>query len=186
MTGGGHVAVERLVEYWLGELDDDAVDAIDAHLLGCDACGAELDALIALAGGVRGAFAEGRVTGFVTADFIERLRQRGVRVREYRVAQYGAVNCSVSPEDDLLVGRLQAPLEGVDRVDAELQLSLQDGPLRLEDVPFDARSGEVLLVPKLSEVRQMPAHVLRVRLLAVASGGTREIGRYTLNHRPWS
>ncbi|MFL6662818.1 MAG: anti-sigma factor family protein [Rhizobacter sp.] len=180
-----HIGFERLVDYWLGELDDAATEAIDEHLLGCDACGVELDELIALAGGIQGAFTAGRVPGFVTAAFIERLSRRGLRVREYRVARNGAVNCGVAPEDDVVVGRLQAPLEGVTRLDAELDFSLLPAPLWLEDIPFDAAHGEVLMVPKVAELRHLPANELRVRLVAIEDGGSREVGRYTLKHSPW-
>jgi len=43
----------------------------------------------------------------------------------------------------------------------------------------------VLYLPKLAEVRQMPAHTMQVTLLAMEPGGTREVGRYTFRHRPW-
>ena len=56
-----HLGFDRLVEYWLGETDDASTQGIDAHLLGCDACGAQLDELVALAHGVRHAFANGLV-----------------------------------------------------------------------------------------------------------------------------
>ena len=181
-----HIAAERLVEYWLDELDPVATEAIDAHLLSCDFCGAELDSVIGLGAAVRGAFVEGRVPGFVTSEFVARLRESGAHVREYRIEQDGTVNCTVAPEDDFLVSRLQVQLEGVDRVDAEVQLSRQDETLRLEDVPFDVHTGEVLWVPKLTDVRQLPSTVLHIRLLAIGTAGAREIGRYTLNHQPWS
>jgi len=52
-------------------------------------------------------------------------------------------------------------------------------------IPFDAAAGEVLYLPKIAAVKQQPANTLRVTLLAVDAGGTREVGRYTYHHRPW-
>lgn len=180
-----HLGFDRLVEYWLGETDDASTQGIDAHLLGCDACGAQLDEIVALAHGVRHAFANGLVQVVVGAAFVARLTQRGVRVRQYPIPRNGSVNCIVAPQDEMLIGRLQAPLKGVSRLDVALRMSLAEGEEWLRDVPFDAASGEVLLAPKLVELRQLPAHDLHIRLLSVDDDGAREIGHYTLHHSPW-
>ncbi|MEO8717285.1 MAG: nucleotidyltransferase domain-containing protein [Burkholderiales bacterium] len=45
---------------------------------------------------------------------------------------------------------------------------------RIEDVPFDAQTGEVLLTPSTARLRRMPAHLYRVQLLAVDAAGERE------------
>jgi hypothetical protein len=186
VTGPGrsaHVDVDTLVDYWIGEIGDDLAQAVDEHLLACDDCGMQLDAVIALAGGVREAFAAGHVEACVSAAFVAHLVERGVRVREYRVPRNGRVNCGVAPDDDLLVSRFQAPLEGVRRVDAVMRVG--DVEHWRHDVPFDAACGEVLFAPKLADVRAQPMHDVHVRLLAVDDTGTREIGHYTLHHRPW-
>jgi hypothetical protein len=48
-------------------------------------------------------------------------------------------------------------------------------------------TGEVLFTPRLAETRAAPAHDLLVRLLAVDdAGGRRELGHYTMHHRPWA
>ena len=179
-----HVAFDALVDYWIGDADDDAAQAIDEHLLGCDACGAQLDAVIALAGGVREAFARGQVATYVSGAFAARLIASGMRVREYRVPHNGSVNCSVAPDDEVLLSRFQAPLAGVSRVDAIVSVGDADGERR-EDVPFDAASGEVLYLPKVAHVRLAPAYDLHVRLLAVEGAVERELGHYTLHHQPW-
>ena len=56
----------------------------------------------------------------------------------------------------------------------------------LHDVPFNPRAGEVVVVSKLAAVRRLPAHTMHLTLLAVEAGGTREVGRYTFHHLPWS
>jgi hypothetical protein len=185
---GGHLPVDALLAWWL---HDDAsaadADAVEEHLMQCDACGETLDELVALGDGVRAAFRAGAVSAVTTAAFVDRLAARGLRVREYRPPPNGSVECSVAPDDDLLVSHLAAPLAGVERVDAVAVSSLEPGvEHRLEDVPFDAKTGEVLWLPRIAQVKTLPAHTLNVTLLAVAPGGARELGRYAFHHRPWA
>lgn len=180
------IALNVLAEYWFGDADEATTNAIEEHLLGCDVCGAQLDELIALGHGVRAAFDDGLVGACVGAEFIDRLAARGTRVREYRVPRNGSVECSVAPDDKLLVSRLQAPLAGVTRLDVVARSSLTGSEQRRQDVPFDSASGEVVLAPKLADVRRLPAHRIEIRLIAVEPGGERLLGHYTLNHTPWS
>lgn len=179
-----HLNVGDLLHYWFGDTDPAATDAIDAHLFGCDACGAELDRLIALARGVRDALHDGRLSVVVTPRFVARLAEQGLRLREYRVPLNGSVNCSVAAGDEVVVGRLQVPLQGVERLDVAADITPGGGTEWLHDVPFDAASGEVVLLAKLTELRGMPAHERRVRLLAVEDRGAREIGHFTFRHTP--
>lgn len=188
MSGAaGHLSVDALLDYWLHDLAPAAaVDAVDEHLMQCDACGQALDELIALGDGVRSAFRAGAVSAVATSAFVQRLVGQGVRLREYRPPRGGSVNCTVAPDDDLLVTHLEAPLEGVRRIDAVAESSLEPGvEHRLEDVPFDPQTGEVLYLPKIAAVKQQPEHTFRVTLLAVEAGSAREIGRYAFFHRPW-
>lgn len=182
-----HLPLDVLLDYWLHDSDPASTDAVDEHLFRCDACGHALDELMALGDGVRAAFRAGAVSAVMSSAFVQRLVAQGMRVREYRLAHNGSVNCTVSPDDELLVGRLEAPLEGVQRLDlvAQLSLGLEVQEQRLEDVPFDPQTGEVLFVPKIAAVKELPVNTMQITLLAVAPGSTREVGRYTLHHRPW-
>lgn len=178
---GEHCDLATLVSYWLGELDEAREAAIEEHYLGCATCSARLGEVEALACGVQRAFAGGHLHAVVTPAFAEHLRSRGLRLREYTVPRNGSVNCSVAPEDDLLVGRLQVPLEGVARID----VIGPDAEHRLEDVPFDALSGEVVLLPGIAHVRTLPAHRQMLRLVAVDEDGERVLGDYTFHHSPY-
>jgi len=182
----GHVPIETLLAWWLHETDAAATDAVDEHLLRCDACGETLDALVGLAEGVRTAFKAGLVGAIVSGAFVARAAARGHRVREYRLAQNGGVDCTVAPEDELLVSRLQAALAGVERVDAILEFSHAPGVRhRIEDVPFDVAAGEVVYLPKIAEVKRAPANTHTVTLVAAQDGAERALGTYTFRHRPW-
>jgi anti-sigma factor RsiW len=178
------LALDTLVAYWLGETDADTTLAIDEHLLGCDACGARLDEVIALGDGVRRAFDAGRVRAFVGAAFVERLAARGAKVREYRLRPGDAVACSVAADDDVLVTRLDVPLAGVTRLDAIVRSSLAAQDERIADIPFDAARGQVLMLPRMAEVRRAPAHTFEVALVAVDGEADRVVARYTFEHAP--
>jgi len=179
-----HQTLDTLLAYWLGDTDEAATAAIDEHLLACDECGARVDEIVALADGVRRAFDEGSVNAFVTPSFVDAIAARGARVREYRLAPGGSVACSVAPEDDLLVARLDAPLAGVTRIDAVWRITPGGQEMRHDDIPFDAAHGQVLMLPRLAEVRRAPAHTFEVRLVAVEGDSQRDIAHYTLNHSP--
>ena len=187
MSAAGHLSLDALLDYWLHDVASAAlVDAVDEHLMQCDECGRALDELVALGGGVRAAFRAGALSAVTTAAFVQRLAGQGVRLREYRVPAGGSVDCSVAPDDDLLVSRLEAPLGGVQRLDTVVVSSLDPGvEHRLEDVPFDPRTGEVIWLPKVAAVKREPANTLRVTLFSMEEGGSREIGRYAFHHRPW-
>ena len=91
------------------------------------------------------------------------------------------MNCTVAPEDELLVARLEAPLAGVNRVDAIAYPP--DAPAEVfRDIPFDAASGEVVVAPRIARIRAMPSHRQRLRLVAVDPSGERIIGDYTFDH----
>jgi len=179
-----HPDWQALVDYWLGDTDAAATEAIDEHLLRCDDCGAVFDEIVALARGVRDAFSRGLVPSALTPDLVARVKASGRRVREYAVPPGGSVHCAVAPDDELLVSRMRAPLAGVRRLDALFSFSFAPGEAqRLQDLPFDPEAGELLLAHKLAEVRRLPSHDVTLRLLSVDDAGEREIARYTFHHR---
>jgi hypothetical protein len=182
-----HPSLDALLGYWLHESDPAATEAIDEHLMQCQPCGEALDELVALGEGVRTAFRSGAVSAMASDAFLRQVVGHGVRVREYRLAHNGSVNCTVAPEDELLVAHLETPLEGVERLDAVVTLSFSpDERHRLHDVPFDAQAGEVLWLPKVDLIRKAPTHTAEVALLSVDAGGAHELGRYTFHHQRWS
>ena len=187
MSGAaGHLSVDALLEYWL---HDDApavsVDAADEHLMQCDACGQALDELIALGEGVRTAFRAGAVSAVTTSGFVQRLAGQGVRLREYRLPVNGSVNCTVAPEDEVLVTRLRAPLAGIERLDVDFLDANGQSIRRLRDVPFDPAAGEVVITQQIQVVRAMPATTVRYRLYDMASpSGERLVSEYALHHTP--
>jgi anti-sigma factor RsiW len=143
------ISFETLVGYWLGELGAEQETPLEEHLFACASCSARLEALAALAGGVRAAVREGRANAVITPRFLETLRREGLRIREYRVPAGGRVDCTLLTGEDGVCGRMQVGLAGVKRVDAltRLEVEGQVTESRIEDVTFDPAAGEVLTFP---------------------------------------
>jgi hypothetical protein len=178
------IPLATLLEYWLGEVDEAREAALDEHLFGCGHCSASLQGLVDIAGEVRAAVRAGAVHAVLTDAFVKRLAAQGLRLREYRAPHNGSVNCTVAPDDDLLITRLDAPLAGVERLDVE-RLGGEGAVLeRLRDVPFDATAGEVVIAERMEVMRALPASTVRMRLLAMAPSGERLVGEYTFHHTP--
>jgi hypothetical protein len=55
---------------------------------------------------------------------------------------------------------------------------------RLTDVPFDAASGGLVIVPSAAWLKAMPAFTMRMQLIAVSEAGEKQIAEYTFNHSP--
>jgi hypothetical protein len=117
----------------------------------------------------------------VSPSFLETASRQGLRVREYRVPAGGRVDCTVTADDDLLIGRLQGDFRGVSRLDLVVQV--EDGPEhRVADVPFSASSAEVIVAQAMPALRAMPSSMMRMRLLAREGEGDRLVGEYTFAH----
>jgi hypothetical protein len=115
------------------------------------------------------------------------MKHAGLRLREYRIDSGGRVNCTIRTDEDAVVSRIRAPLSGVKRLDALQRLEVggvEQPEVRLEDVPFDPRSGEVLFIPPPAALKKMPAHRMRMRLVAVGEAGETPLGEYTFAHSP--
>ncbi len=173
------LAFVTLVDYWIDGGEN--AERIEEHFLGCEDCSSRLAEIAALGEGIRGAFDAGAVKAFLTEPFVRQLMQRGLRVREYRIAMNGSVNCSLADEDDLVLGRLVASLEGVTRLDVVSYVADQPGVV-MQDIPFDAASGEVLVAPKMAVLRTMPSYRHRLRLVSIGADGERVLGDYVFNH----
>lgn len=183
MTCSDPTDFDTLVAYWLREIPAEREAALEEHLFACAHCTRRLEELAALAAGVRAAVQDGRVSMVVREPFIEAMRQAGLRLREYRVAPGGSVNCTIRADDDAVISRLRAPLEGVQRLDFARKRD-DAAEVRIADVPFDAAAGEVLVIPSAAMLKTMPAFTMRMRLIAVSDGGEEQIGEYLFNHSP--
>jgi hypothetical protein len=170
-----------LLEWWTGELAPAEQREAERHLLSCPQCSGRASTMRQL---VVGLVREGAVATVVLPPVVDRLRREGRRIREYRVAAGAGVQCTVGPDDDVVLTRLVAALSGVTRLDVEIQVG-DLPPQRLGDVPFEPAGGELLISFLTEELRAIPAQVQKLRLLAIEPVGERVLGEYTFNHTPW-
>jgi hypothetical protein len=176
--------VTALLAYWLGELEGAREAELEEHLFGCETCSAYLREIVQLGEGIQRVTRAGGVHAVLTAEFVRRLQASGLRVREYRLQPGGSVNCTVAPEDDLVIAHLHARLKDVQRLDLVLEDETSGARWRAEDVAFDPAAGEVVMATKMTELRQLGSATLRAQLLAVERENERVIGEYTFNHSP--
>ncbi len=172
-----------LADYWLALLPQPEEDAVEEHLLGCDRCGARLREVMVLVDGVRALAREGDLRMVVNDAYLRRAAQEGLRIREYTVPRGGSVECTVTADDDLLVGRLVAEMGGAQRVD--LSLCDENGveQMRLPDIPVYAGMSSVILQEAIAPMKAAPDFKLVVRLVGIDEAGReRELGEYTFNH----
>ena len=174
---------ETLLAYWLDELEDGEAADVEAHLFECDDCTARLRELLQLRDAVKREFLAGDVPSPVSADFVRRLKDDGLRLREYSLVPGDSIACTAAPHDDLLVAHLNADLTGVRQLDIEYDDA--GGVRRARHLPFNATADEVTLIAPTNVLKAMQAVSQRMRLYAVTLDSERLIGEYTFNHVPW-
>lgn len=179
------MSLPDLLAYRLREMDPADEARFEEHLFGCAECSDRLADLEHLAEAIQREFREGRLGSVFSASFIRRLKDAGMRVREYRLQAGSSVNCTVGPEDDLVVAYLHAPLQGVRRLDLVFDEGEGGSGRRLSDVAFDPASDEVAFASSVVELRKLGVATLNARLVAVSEGAERVIGSYTFNHSPY-
>ena len=175
---------EELLAYWLGEADDAAEARLDEHLVACAECSARLQALVDLGATVRRELLRGTFFSVLAAPFIGRLKDAGVRVREYDLEPGGSVSCTITRDDDLLVAHLHAPLRGVRRVDLVLEDPAMGMRRRATDIAFDPEADRVAVLSNAAYVRTLGYTRQHMRLVAVDGVQERVLADYTFNHSP--
>jgi hypothetical protein len=175
---------QSLVAYWLGELDGPAESELEEHLFGCATCTERMNGVAYLSEGVRRVMRGGGLRAVLTAPFVKHLQALGLRVREYRMQAGGSVECTVTPQDDLVLAHLHAPLHDVQRLDLIVYDAAHDRSTRVEDVAFDPTADEIVMLPNTEHLRHLTFATLEVKLLAVEPDGERVIGEYRFNHSP--
>ncbi len=172
-----------LADYWLAALTNSEEDAVEEHLFSCDHCGVRLREVIALAEGVRAIADEGSLRMVVSEAFLKRAAAAGLRIREYALPLGGSVQCTVTAEDDILIGRLSANLSEAKRVDLCLCDERGIEQLRLPDIPVQAGANGIVYQESITFAKAMPTNKMIARLVTFdEAGGERLLGEYTFNH----
>jgi anti-sigma factor RsiW len=177
MTSGAHpVGYETLVAWWTGELASDEAAHFEEHLFACDACAGVSERFARLAAGVRE-----HLPPVISPAQRDRLVARGTRIRVTPVDAGVEVSAVFGPDVDLLVHALRADLSRAGRVDVEVVMQGWSEPILCEGVPFDAKSGEVLVCCQRHFQHMSPADPL-FRVHVVESGERRCVGDYLVRH----
>lgn len=172
-----------LADYWLAALAKPEEEAIEEHLFDCDECGVRLREVIALAEGVRNLAREGSLRMVVSDTFLKRAVEDGLRVREYAPPPGGGVQCTVTAEDDILIGRLAANLSEAKQVDLCICDERGVEQLRLPDIPVQSGASNVVFQESITFAQAAPTNKMIMRLVAFdEAGGERLLGEYTFNH----
>ena len=139
--------------------------------------------MIALAEGIRNIAREGSLRMVVSDSFLKRAAEECLRVREYPPPAGGSVECTVTAENDLLIGRLVANLAGAKRVDLCICNESGVERLRLPDIPFDSGANDVVYQESITFAKALPANKMIARLVTFDEAGReRLLGEYTFNH----
>jgi hypothetical protein len=172
-----------LADYWLAALTKSEEEAAEEHLFTCDECGARLREVIALAEGVRKIAREGSLRMVVSDTFLQRVAEEGLRVRQYAPPAGGGVQCTVTAEDDILIGRLAVNLSGAKRVDLCICDEHGVEQLRLPDIPVASGADSVAVQESITFAKAAPSNKMIMRLVTFdEAGGERLLGEYTFNH----
>jgi hypothetical protein len=172
-----------LADYWLAVLSKSEEEAVEEHLFTCDDCGARLRDVIAIAEGVRDLARQGSLLMVVSDAFVERLAEEGLHVREYTPPIGGSVACTVTAEDDFLIGRLTADLSGAKKIDLCICNERGTERLRLADIPFNSGAGSVAFQQSITYAKAAPSETMIARLVTFdEAGGERLLSEYTFNH----
>ena len=177
------VEAATLMDYWLALLPSTAEDAIEEHLMTCDACGDRLRHVISLSEGLRTLARSGSLMVVISDRFVKHAAETGLRVREYAPARGESIPCTVAADDDMLVARLAVDLTTASRVDLSWCDPRGVEHQRMADIPIDAESGSVICQQSITWGKASPSMTLTARLLAVNEAGEEHLlGEYTFNH----
>lgn len=177
-----HPDPTALADYWLTQRDEDAVEL---HLFECAQCTEALEWIARFAKGVQEVVRRGNLGVVLTPEFLARLAQEGLRVRTYAPPANGAVQCTVTSADDLLMGRLKTDLSSVSRLDLLVCGANDELLVRLEDLPFrPTAASEVVLNQPMDWARASGPAVRVMKLVGVENGADRQLAQYTFNHYP--
>lgn len=183
MSCASSLDAATLAEYWLGTLVAAEEESVEEHLFACEECGVRLDWVIALAEGLRAVTREGSLLTVVSEAFLKRAEEEGLRVRQYAPAPGESVQCTVTAQDDLLVGRLAAKLNTAKRIDLSLCDPGGVEQFRLRDIPFEPAAGCVLWQQSITFAKAAPTSTMVAKLIEVGDSGSENLlGEYTFCH----
>lgn len=168
----------ELLDYLNGELPESNERELETHIFGCGICSSEAERLAGLVTSIAGA-----VAPVLSHSRFSALEREG-RVETVNVMRPGQATEVVYPQSGrLLVHRLGGvDLTGARRIDLDLSAPSGEEIWHLEDVPFDAERGEILVPCQSHFAGMFPRDI--VFSVEVVSADRREaVAQYTVHHR---
>src|SRR5579871_232511 len=183
MTCAKSIDAAVLADYWLAALPPSEEEAVEEHLFVCDECGARLREIIVLAEALRALAHSGSLMMVVPESFLQRAAQKGLHISQYTPPSGGSVQCTVTAEDDLLIGRLSADLSVARQIDLSLCDPAGGEQFRLRDIPFSNDAPDILWQQSTTFAKGAPTSTMVARLLNVDDAGAETLlGEYTFHH----
>ena len=172
-----------LADYWLAALPQAEEQELEEHLFACDECGTRLREIISLAEAIRKLARQGTLLMVVSDAFLKRVAEEGLHVRQYAPPQGGRIACTVTADDDFLIGRLSADLSQARRVDLSICDAQGSEKLRMTDIPFHPGADSVAFQQPIDYAKSAPSETMIARLVTVDDQGSeRVVGEYTFDH----
>lgn len=166
-----------LVAYWADDLDAAEAEAVEEHVMGCADCAEASGRIAAITEALR------QVPPPVLSHAqVARMRARGWVIQDNPIAPGEVCIGRVTPQLDVLLHRLGG-LDLVDGAKVTLRVAVEQGDVPLfdlDEVPFDAGSGELLVACHRHFAALPPDVVFTVDVLDPAGHGQR-LG-YTVRH----
>ena len=185
MTDAGCVSplsTADIADYWSHDLPREEVDRIDDHVFQCAGCAKRLAEGEALARGIADLVREGRFQSIITEGLLNRLSRDGVRIRTFAIGPGETVPCGVWQDDDLVVARIRADLEGLDAVTLVTRLASGEEISRFADIRVKPGQREIIRATSAALLRRLPAVHVHMTLSSGAGPDQRTIGEYVLEH----
>lgn len=168
---------ELLLAYWAGDVSDAEGEAIEEHVFGCEAC---LEASSRV-GALARAIAE-TIPPVAIARDIVLAEARGVRQVTNDIRPGVATETWLRAGTDLLVHRLLADLDDVERISVDILLPDGSPLLSFGDVPFEATAGAVLVACQRHFVERFPPDI-EVLVRRTHRAGRESVDNYSILHR---
>lgn len=136
------IPFDTLVAYWAGDLAPAESEAVEEHTMGCASCAATSARVAAIAEAIRA-----QIPPAVSDEDVANLRARGLRVVDNPVRPDERKAAVFLPDVDVMIHRLGGlDLARATRVDVTVKVEeTNDVIFHAYDVPFDRKSGEVLI-----------------------------------------
>ena len=178
-----HLDAALLSDYWLGAITSEEETRVEEHVFTCEACTVLLEDVAQMARGICQVAQSGALMTTVSRAFLQHARAAGLQVRQYAPPVNGSVQCTVTAEDDFLVGQLEANLRTANRLD--LSLCDLDGTeqFRLNDIPFSREESAVFWQMSITFAKSAPTSSMVAKLVDIDKSGAQSVlGEYTFHH----